>query len=90
MPDVHDLMGDEERSDEYLRQHPAQEVSLWQEWVLVVCRQRAMPVPTGPEWDELMKTWHHNKMPLTSVDELAEMRKRMGVQPDENKPARCA
>jgi hypothetical protein len=70
-----ELMTDEDRDREYLRQHPAHELSLWKEWVLVVCNRRNMPPPTGREWDALTARWQHNKMPLESVDELEAMRK---------------
>jgi hypothetical protein len=65
----------EEDDREWLREHPAHELSLWQDWVQAVCRQRGEPQPTGREWDVLMKTWHHGKAPLESADELALMRK---------------
>jgi len=69
-----DELTPEESSREYLRAHPAQELSLWMDWVQVVCQRRGMPPPTGREWDALTKTWHHDKMPLTSADELQAMR----------------
>lgn len=70
----YDELTPEDQEREYLRTHPAHELSLWQEWVLVVCKRRAMPPPTGLEWDAIMATWHHGKMPIASVDELAAIR----------------
>lgn len=66
----------EEQTADYLREHPAEECGLWMDWVLTVCRRKAMPAPTGAEWDALMKTWHHNKAPLESVDELLVLRSK--------------
>ena len=70
----HDEIDDEAGSGDYLRDHPAQECALWQEWVLVVCRRRGMQAPTGREWDALMRSWHHGKAPLESADELQALR----------------
>jgi hypothetical protein len=69
-----DLMTEEDRSREYLRQNPAYELSMWQDWVLTVCGWRKIAPPTGREWDALTAKWHHNKMPVTSADELMAMR----------------
>ena len=52
----------------------AQELGLWQEWVLVVCNRMKMAPPTGREWDTLMLGWHPGKAPLASADELKELR----------------
>ena len=60
--------------DNYLRDHPAYEMQLWQEWTLLLCARMSMAQPTGREWDALMKTWHHGKAPLDSVDELKQLR----------------
>lgn len=77
--DDEDLMTDEDRNREYLRQHPAQELSLWMEWVQTVCRWRKIAPPTGREWDTLTANFHHGKMPVTSVDELEAMRLQPNV-----------
>lgn len=77
--DDDDLMTPEDRDREYLRTHPAHELSMWQSWVLTVCGWQKMPPPTAREWDALTAKWHHNKMPVTSVDELAAMRKTQNV-----------
>jgi hypothetical protein len=74
--DDEDLMTEEDRNREYLRQHPAQELSLWMDWVQTVCRGRKIAPPTGHEWDTLTASFHHGKMPITSVDELEAMRKQ--------------
>lgn len=65
--------------DDYLRQHPAHELSLWMDWVGTVCGWRKIAPPTGREWDALTKQWSHGKMPVTSVDELQAMRKTPNV-----------
>lgn len=65
---------EEERNREFLRTHPAHEMSLWMDWVQTVCARRKMPPPTGQEWDMLTARWYHTKMPIESVDELAAMR----------------
>lgn len=70
-----DEMAQEESNNSYLREHPAEELGLWQEWVLVVCRRSSIPPPTGAEWDQLTKRWHHGKAPIQSVDELKELRR---------------
>ena len=75
MGDDEDLMTEEDRYREYLRQHPARELSMWQDWVLTVCGCRKIAPPTGREWDALTKRWEHGKMPVTSVDELEALRK---------------
>lgn len=72
--DDEDTLTDEDRNREYLRQHPAQELSLWVDWVPAVCRWREIAPPTGSEWDTLTAKFHHGKMPVTSVDELEAMR----------------
>lgn len=69
-----ELLSDEDRNLEYLRQHPAQELSLWTDWVQAVCRWKKIAPPTGREWDALMATWRHGKTPAESVDELVAMR----------------
>ena len=61
-------------SDDYFKEHPAEECALWQEWVLVICRRREMPPPTAKEWGTLTQSWCHNKAPLESVDELKALR----------------
>lgn len=71
----HAGLDDEADSQDYLRNHPAEECALWQEWVLVVCQRRDLAPPNGLEWDALMRRWHHGKAPLTSVDELQALRK---------------
>ncbi len=71
---------DEDRNREYLRQRPALEMSMWMDWVQTVCRQRKIDPPTGQEWDRLMATFHHGKMPITSVDELEAMRKQPNTE----------
>lgn len=58
----------------YLLDHPAYEMQLWQEWTLLLCARMSMAQPTGREWGALMKTWHHGKAPLASVDELKQLR----------------
>ena len=65
----------EETTREYLRQNPARELSMWMEWVLVVCQRLKIAPPTAAEWDALTARWHHDKMPLTSADELQAMRR---------------
>ena len=72
--DHEDTLTDEDRNREYLRQHPAQELSLWTDWVQTVCRWRKIAPPTGREWDALTANFYHGKMPVTSVDELEAMR----------------
>ena len=72
--DHEDTLTEEDRNREYLRQHPAQELSLWMDWVQTVCRWRKIAPPTGREWDKLTENFHHGKMPVTSVDELEAMR----------------
>jgi hypothetical protein len=69
-----DTMTDDDRNREHLRQHPAQELSLWMDWVLTVCRWNHLEPPTVREWYSLTATWHHDKKPVTSVDELVAMR----------------
>jgi hypothetical protein len=67
--------GNEDAQDsQHLRTRPALEMSLWQEWVLVVCTRQSQPAPTGQEWDALMATWEHGKKPLDSFDELKAIR----------------
>lgn len=75
MHNYDDEMTPEDRDREYLRNHPARELALWQDWVQVVCDRLKMPPPTACEWDALTAKWHHNKMPITSADELVAMRK---------------
>lgn len=70
-----DEMSDEDRDREYLQEHPAYELSLWQDWVITCCHRLGMASPTAAEWDALTKNWYHGKMPLTSADELQAMRK---------------
>lgn len=72
--DHEDTLTEEERNREYLLQHPAQELSLWMDWVHTVCRWRKIAPPTGRELDTLTANFHHGKMPVTSVDELEAMR----------------
>lgn len=72
--DDEDLLTEEDRNREYLRQHPAHELSLWMEWVQTVCQRRKIAPPTGREWDTLTAKFHHGKMPITSVEELEAMR----------------
>lgn len=72
--DHEDTLTEEDCNREYLRQHPAQELSLWMDWVQTVCRWRKIAPPTGREWDALTANFHHGKMPITSVDELEAMR----------------
>lgn len=67
-------MTPEDRNREYLRQHPAQELSLWMDWVQTVCGWKKIAPPTGREWDALTASWHHGKTPAQSVDELVAMR----------------
>lgn len=59
---------------DYLRQHPAQELSMWMDWLGAVCGWKKIAPPTGREWDVLTANWSHGKMPVTSVDELQAMR----------------
>ena len=61
-------------SDDYFKDHPAEECALWQEWVLALCRRREMPPPTAKEWDSLMKGWYHGKAPIESAGELQTLR----------------
>lgn len=61
-------------SDDYFKDHPAEECALWQEWVLVICRRRGMPPPTAKEWDALQQTWYHSKSPIESAGELQILR----------------
>lgn len=61
-------------SDDYFKDHPAEECALWQEWVLVVCRRRQMAPPTAKEWDVLQQAWYHGKAPIESVGELQTLR----------------
>jgi hypothetical protein len=70
-----DGRSEEDRDIEYLRQHPDHEKALWRDWVIEVCKRRKVPTPSGIEWVTLVGQWHHNKMPITSVDELEAMRK---------------
>ena len=72
-------MTEEDRAREHLRENPAMELGLWQEWVLVVCRHLDFVAPTGAEWDALMRDWHHGKAPLTSAYELQKMRETPNV-----------
>ena len=72
--DNEDTLTEEDRNREYLRQHPAQELDLWMNWVLTVCQWRKIAPPTAREWDALTATFYHGKMPITSVDELEAMR----------------
>ena len=74
MQDDEDLMTDEDRNREYLRQHPAQELSLWMDWVQTVCGWKKIAPPTGREWDELTAKWFHGKTPAESAAELVTMR----------------
>jgi hypothetical protein len=60
--------------DDYLRNHPAEECAMWQDWVLTVCRRKEMTPPTAAEWGALMARWYHGKAPLESVSELAALR----------------
>ena len=69
-----DLMTDDDRNREYLREHPAQELSLWMDWVQTVCRWKKIAPPTGREWDALTAKWSHGKTPAESADELVAMR----------------
>lgn len=69
-----DSLTEEDRNREFLRQHPAQELSLWMDWVQTVCRWRGIAPPTGREWDMLTANFHHGKMPVTTADELETMR----------------
>lgn len=74
-----DLMTDEDRNRECLRQRPAYEMSPWQDWILTICKRRELAPPSGYEWDVLMANFHHGKMHITSVDELMEMRKTPNI-----------
>lgn len=61
--------------DDYLREHPDLEKSLWREWVLIVCSWDQYPPPTQAEWEVLRQNWQHGKAPIDSVGELRRMRK---------------
>lgn len=50
------------------------ECSIWMEWVHITCTRRGIPVPTGPEWDALLRDWRQGKAYLESVNELIAMR----------------
>lgn len=77
----YDETTDEDRNREYLRQRPAYEMSLWQDWILTICKRRELAPPSGYEWDVLMANFHHGKMPVTSVEELVELRKQTSTTP---------
>lgn len=72
-------MTPDEQNREYLRQHPAQELSLWMDWVQTVCRWKKVAPPTGREWDALTTKWAHGKAPVDSVDELVALRETPNV-----------
>ena len=64
--------------DEYLRDNPALESSLWSEWVQVVCGWDKIPNPTQEEWTRLKANFYHGKAPIESVAELKKMRNTNG------------
>ena len=65
--------------DEMTHGDIAYEMSLWQEWVVVVCNRLKIAPPTGREWDALMLGWRPGKAPLESADELQATRKTPNV-----------
>lgn len=65
----------EEENDNYLRQNPALESALWEEWVGVICERQKIAYPTASEWDYLRSNFYHGKAPLDSVAELKTFRK---------------
>lgn len=64
----------EEENDNYLRDHPELESSLWTEWVIVVCDRENIKRPSDEEWTRLRQRFYHGKAPIDSVDELKAMR----------------
>lgn len=60
--------------DEYLASNPELELELWQEWVLVVCKNRKIPAPDATEWELLRSQWMPGKSPTESVGELTSKR----------------
>lgn len=69
-----DELSQEEQNQQYLQANPALEMSLWREWVEVVCGWDKIPTPTTREWESLVSNFYHGKAPIDSVVELKKMR----------------
>lgn len=65
---------DDSSALEYLRQHPEEELSLWESWVRTVCRWQKIAPPTDAEWQVIKAKWSHGKAPVDSVAELRSIR----------------
>lgn len=65
---------EEERNAKYLRDNPALESRLWEEWVGVVCGWEKIPLPNTEEWAVLKSKFYSGKAPIVSVAELKKMR----------------
>lgn len=57
-------------NDDFLREHPEIERSMWVDWVLTVCKNENIDLPNDKEWSFLSRKWYHGKKPIDSVDEL--------------------
>lgn len=69
-----DELTPEEENAAYLRQNPAVEGGLWEEWVRVCCDWDKIPHPSHEEWNKLRANWCNNKAPIESKNELRKMR----------------
>lgn len=61
-------------NSKYLEDNPMVELSLWSEWVCVVCGWDKIPSPSVEEWEYLKSNFYSGKAPITSVAELVKFR----------------